>query len=146
MYSAQIAFDPLQAIQMLDFTDIKAKFVSKGWTSRKCELVEIWYKRFLSIKAKYPNETIAPYGPIDDFWHAHILDTRRYAKDCEKVFGRFLHHLPTYGNYDISETLDKMNRLYLIEFGEDPVVELGDYEMALSECHCDDSGGQSDQT
>ena len=37
----------------------------------------------------------APHVPtidIDLFWHQHILDTRAYAKDCQKVFGQFLHH------------------------------------------------------
>jgi len=30
-------------------------------------------------------------------WHAHILDTNAYAPDCEKVFGKFLHHFPYWG-------------------------------------------------
>ena len=30
-------------------------------------------------------------------WHYHILDTEAYAVDCEKAFGRFLHHFPYFG-------------------------------------------------
>jgi len=110
------------SIQALDFTDIKAKFVQNGWSLAKVELIESWYKRFLTIKVKYPTEVIAPYGAIDDFWHAHILDTRRYAEDCEKIFGKFLHHAPSYGKRDLSDVMVKMTNLYLTEFGEDPAT------------------------
>ena len=27
----------------------------------------------------------------------HILDTRAYSRDCEFLFGRFLHHFPYFG-------------------------------------------------
>jgi len=30
-------------------------------------------------------------------WHAHILDTEKYAKDSQAIFGRFLHHWPYSG-------------------------------------------------
>lgn len=35
-----------------------------------------------------------PSQAVDEAWHALILDTRRYQLYCQKVFGRFLHHLP----------------------------------------------------
>lgn len=28
-------------------------------------------------------------------WHAHILFTQKYAADCDRIFGSFLHHFPT---------------------------------------------------
>jgi hypothetical protein len=34
---------------------------------------------------------------VDTFWHFHILDTVKYAADCERVFGYFLHHNPYIG-------------------------------------------------
>ncbi len=34
---------------------------------------------------------------MDEVWHAHILDTRRYAADCDCVFGEFIHHYPYFG-------------------------------------------------
>jgi hypothetical protein len=30
----------------------------------------------------------------DLIWHEHMLDTKRYAQDCGRLFGRFLHHVP----------------------------------------------------
>ncbi|MFM6129989.1 MAG: hypothetical protein ACKPBV_14885 [Sphaerospermopsis kisseleviana] len=34
---------------------------------------------------------------LDDYWHNHILDTRKYAEDCDLIFGFFLHHYPYFG-------------------------------------------------
>ena len=52
------------------------------------------YKRFLNLKIKYPNLNLVPTDDIDMIWHAHILDTEQYAKDCANLFGTFLHHNP----------------------------------------------------
>jgi hypothetical protein len=46
---------------------------------------------------KFPNEGAAPLFDVDIFWHYHILDTLKYAADCENVFGYFLHHFPYVG-------------------------------------------------
>jgi hypothetical protein len=34
---------------------------------------------------------------VDKFWHQHILDTVGYARDCQLMFGYFLHHNPYLG-------------------------------------------------
>ncbi len=31
----------------------------------------------------YPGEPVVPSTGIDQAWHAHILDTRKYARDCQ---------------------------------------------------------------
>lgn len=39
----------------------------------------------------------APLGPselVDIGWHTFILYTREYAEFCERVAGRFIHHVP----------------------------------------------------
>src|SRR5690606_32149242 len=51
-------------------------------------------KQFLALSAKYPDADISPSKNVDAFWHAHILDTRKYARDCEAPFGYFIHHVP----------------------------------------------------
>ena len=28
-------------------------------------------------------------------WHAHIIDTEKYAADCQSAFGYFVHHIPS---------------------------------------------------
>lgn len=53
------------------------------------------YARFMALGRVFGGEV--PSKVIDEVWHAHILDTRRYAADCERVFGQFVHHYPYFG-------------------------------------------------
>jgi hypothetical protein len=39
-----------------------------------------------------------PSKLVDACWHVFICDTRNYARFCEAVFGRFLHHEPPCAN------------------------------------------------
>ncbi len=55
------------------------------------------YRCFLKLCAWYPGEPIVPATDIDDAWHAHILDTGKYAADCQVVFGAFMGHFPYLG-------------------------------------------------
>ncbi len=54
----------------------------------------------------------------------HILDTRKYAADCETTFGYFLHHFPYLGlrGEEDAQALQaaflEMQRLTVEEFGE----------------------------
>ena len=57
------------------------------------------YKQFLNLKVKFPKMSFVPTDDIDMIWHAHILDTEQYAKDCNHLFGEFLHHEPFFGNF-----------------------------------------------
>jgi hypothetical protein len=63
----------------------------------ECNQVEEEYRRFLALKREYPDKDIVPHKTIDVFWHQHILDTAKYAQDCEAIFGYFLHHFPYFG-------------------------------------------------
>jgi hypothetical protein len=93
--------DVVAAIQALDLEPIKFKLMDaeegKGWSPETVERVEVEYKRFLILLVKHPEATIAPSKEVDAFWHGHILDTMKYAEDCERVFGHFLHHFPYFG-------------------------------------------------
>ncbi len=40
-------------------------------------------------------QSLSPTGDVDEIWHEHILHTNKYALDCKKLFGKFLHHFPT---------------------------------------------------
>jgi hypothetical protein len=55
------------------------------------------YRQFLTLHAQYPERTLVPNELIDLVWHYHILDTRKYAEDCDRIFGCFLHHDPYFG-------------------------------------------------
>lgn len=117
----------VEAIFALDLDPIKFKLMDKkegpGWTREKADRMELEYRRFLALSAKYPQEAIAPSTEVDKFWHGHILDTMKYAEDCQSVFGYFLHHFPYFGMRDaedaarLTEAAAKTKRLYEQEFG-----------------------------
>jgi hypothetical protein len=90
-------FAPIAA---LDFSAIKAKLMhktGKGWSLDRTNAIECEYRRFLYLMKTFPNEPTAPLVDVDIFWHQHILDTMKYADDCQQVFGYFLHHFPYVG-------------------------------------------------
>ena len=73
----------------------------EGWTLEQVDRVEIQYRAFLqAIRDGGPGFSAAPTGPIDTFWHHHILDTQKYFQDCERMFGRYIHHFPYSGIFD----------------------------------------------
>jgi hypothetical protein len=90
-----------KAISELDLEPIKFRLIDKksgeGWTLERACQVEAEYRRFLFLVKMYPNEAAAPLRDVDAFWHYHILDTMKYADDCDMVFGYFLHHFPYAG-------------------------------------------------
>jgi len=83
-------------VAALDLEPVMAQLEARGhprpWTVAQCELLEAWYRRFLTLQLLYPDEPWAPTKEIDEVWHQHILGTRKYAADCDAVFGHFLHH------------------------------------------------------
>ena len=118
----------LAGIQALDLDCIKLKLMDaeegQGWSREYADKMELAYRRFLALMVKFPNETIAPTKDVDKFWHGHILDTMKYAEDCESVFGYFLHHFPYFGMRgeddakNLSAAAENMHALYEREFGE----------------------------
>lgn len=121
-----------EAIEALDLAPIKMKLMhvesGEGWSREKVEAVEVEYRRFLYLMKKYPNEELSPTMDVDVFWHYHILDTMKYAKDCEQVFGYFLHHYPYVGlgeNVDPADHAragEHSRELYEAEFGAAPAA------------------------
>lgn len=80
--------------------------------------VEIAYKQFLYLCAKYNEEKLVPTGLIDKFWHEHILSTRKYQQDCENLFGGMLHHEPALPSQEPSlEQIIRTKDLFDREFG-----------------------------
>lgn len=90
-----------EAIAALDLRPIKVKLMDahsgEDWTQEYTDHVELWYRRFLLLSQRYPTKPIVVNQAIDTFWHYHILDTRKYAEDCQAVFGHFFHHFPYFG-------------------------------------------------
>ena len=113
-------------------------------TPEAVEISEMEYRRFLTLKAENPEITLTPTPLMDLFWHAHILDTMSYAKDCEEILGRFMHHVPNFGphqkpgvSFDDHRPWEDMCRLYKERFGEEPVFNGNDgaANCSVDDCH-----------
>jgi hypothetical protein len=50
---------------------------------------------FLAACARNTGAPVAPSELVDIGWHTFILHTRDYANFCDRIAGRFLHHVPT---------------------------------------------------
>ena len=120
----------LNVIANLNLEPIKNKLMDpehgEGWSRAKVEAMDLEYRRFLHLMHTFPNQSASPTKAVDTFWHYHILDTQRYAADCDEVFGCFMHHNP-YGDEAGASTgesttgtsgRDPMQELYESTFGE----------------------------
>jgi hypothetical protein len=115
-------------INKIDFTMVKLKLQDKEegqeWTRQQADDAESDYKKFLALKRTYPDKEIVPNKVVDLFWHQHILDTVKYAEDCEVIFGYFMHHFPYFGmNGDqdaknLVDAFEETKELYHLHFNE----------------------------
>jgi hypothetical protein len=131
---AMIARDPeleaaLQKTEQLDFTMLTYKLMQEtGWTFETCQEAESLYRKFLALNIRYPGRKICPTGPVDEFWHAHILDTRAYMADCDLLFGGYLHHFPYFGlrggadRAALETAFQDSVALFITHFGVDPTA------------------------
>ncbi|SDH08980.1 MULTISPECIES: glycine-rich domain-containing protein-like [unclassified Duganella] len=130
------------AIAALDLEPIKVKLMHKesgeGWTLERANAIEFEYRRFLYLMKQYPDEQTAPLVDVDTFWHYHILDTMKYAVDCDAVFGHFLHHFPYIGLRGEDDEAAhirvglRMKELYEDTFAEDYVRNAAPADIAHS--------------
>jgi hypothetical protein len=120
----------ISAVQVLDLESVKIRLMDaelgEGWSREYADSIEAAYKTYLTMLAKYQEhaENIMLAKDVDEFWHTHILQTMKYADDCEHVFGAFLHHNPHVGPRTAAdlqaraEMAEKTRRIYAQEFGE----------------------------
>jgi hypothetical protein len=122
-----ISNDDFAPISALDLNPIKTKLMhvesGEGWSPERANAVETEYRRFLYLMKAFPNVQTAPLVDVDTFWHYHILDTMKYARDCEQAFGYFLHHYPYLGlegenDMELQQQAgERMRELYESTFG-----------------------------
>lgn len=99
----------------------------RGWSQELCNFAELEYKKYLTMVKLFPELDIVPNKIMDRFWHQHILDTRAYAKDCNSVFGRFVHHYPYFGMYgeedrqELISAFERTKEIYKSVFSSDMV-------------------------
>ena len=131
-----------EAIAALDLEPIKVKLMHQEsgecWSLDHVNAIEFEYRRFLYLMKRFPNEAAAPLQDVDTFWHYHILDTMKYAADCEAVFGYFLHHFPYIGlrgEDDLAAHArvgKRMKELYEDTFGEAYAQGLSAYSARVT--------------
>lgn len=124
-------------IDCIDFSQLTEKMIHyNGWLREDAEETCLQYRRFLFLNRKYCTQetgALVPSEDIDEFWHAHILNTKAYMKDCDAIFGRYLHHYPFFGIDEASDIsalyrkLEKTAQLYLKEFNEPLVATRSKY-------------------
>jgi len=68
-----------------------------AWSLQRAEKAVENYKRYMAITKALGGVQLVPNGDIDEIWHMHILDTRAYMRDCDALFGEYLHHYPYFG-------------------------------------------------
>lgn len=134
----------MSLIDSIDFRMIKMKLMDEeegqGWDSQYTDYVEKRYKRYLAMIFINGSGSVVPTQDIDLFWHQHILDTRAYQKDCQKIFNEFLHHFPYFGMrseqdaQDLLDAFEETKRFHYEVFGEDYCVEYNDNNSS-SKCH-----------
>lgn len=88
-------------LEQIDFQSIRIILQEKAGAASldqtEASRLEEGYRQFLILTYLYPEVSLVPTREIDDFWHCHILDTRKYPRDCELLFGQLLHHNPYFG-------------------------------------------------
>ena len=96
-----------EKLKQLDFGPIAYKLMHKsdglGWSREKTTQAISRYLMFLTLIHLYPNRQFVPSIEIDCVWHFHIIDTIKYAQDCQILFGRFIHHFPYFGSRDAAD-------------------------------------------
>jgi hypothetical protein len=81
-------------LEQLDFGLIGTRMqVKYNWTISRINGAIDAYLHFLYFTQLF-KFSVNPTADIDEIWHQHILHTRKYNDDCDKVFGKYLHHLP----------------------------------------------------
>lgn len=136
------------SIRELDLSQIKLKLMhipsGEGWSAAKADAVEHEYRRFLCLMKAFPHESTVPLEDVDTFWHYHILDTVKYARDCRSAFGYFLHHHPYVGIDSAGDDAERdrsglrMQELYEQRFGAS--YEAAAQKMSQAGAYCSATG------
>jgi hypothetical protein len=132
--------DALEHLKSIDLSMVKKKLMDEvegqGWNQDYVDNVEKRYLRYLCMIYLDQERTFVPTKDIDLFWHQHIIDTRAYARDCQRVFGHFIHHSPYFGmrgEEDANDLLlcfENTKVFYKSLFGEEYCLTMGSHDAS----------------
>lgn len=116
-----------ELVNSLEFFQQNDKLINiSGWSTAEVLAIENIYREWLILHAVYDeNICLAPNKKLDEYWHYHILDTKKYMEDCQHVFGKYLHHYPYFGltEEENQEFLDRgyalTQKLFMKHFGHE---------------------------
>ena len=118
-----------------------------GWSKEYALKIAGEYRRYLALCLQGgESKPAVPCKAVDKLWHMHILDTQKYADDCEKMFGYFLHHFPYFGMRgdddmkNLEDSFAKTLSDYREAFGDEPS------DVWLSATRCPKCGKRSKHT
>lgn len=106
--------DVLDKIATLDLQVVRQKLVMApeaggyGWPEQETDDAIERYRAFLKDvyasrrqrdaagggEAEAGMQELAPDPVTDIVWHTHILFTEKYHRDCDALFGEYIHHRP----------------------------------------------------
>ena len=119
------ALDAAQhTINALDLSLVTQRLAKEpGWHMADAKICEGLYRNFLWLMRKYGpvHGELTPSVEIDDYWHNHILFTKKYFADCQAIFGHYRHHTPQVGEgaqTNADQHFELTQKLYFKEFGE----------------------------
>lgn len=82
----------LQALREFDLAPVTERLRREG--VENADELEMKFRRFAKLLLEEPDVEFGISAELDEYWHAFILDTVRYHRFCEAVFGDYLHHVP----------------------------------------------------
>jgi hypothetical protein len=85
----------MDVINQIDLSRVSRQVAKEHpeWTQGRLDAAIAEYRKFLCL-VKAGHNNISPCLDVDEIWHAHILFTMDYVRDCNKVFGFYMHHNP----------------------------------------------------
>jgi hypothetical protein len=127
--------DSLARLMREPFTGVREKLLMTGAVAP--ELLDdamAEFKKFFGLIAR-GHRGIGMISPaVDEVWHCTILHTEFYAKLCDDVFGRFIHHRPATPSSPIGrEPRERFLEAYRQVYGDLPAI-WGDGAQCFSTC------------
>lgn len=117
-HCAAVNAETLEKLELLDAQDLsfeKESFLARNPHEKDhIDLLERELKRFLSLPLLVADLKI-PFAPVirvDELWHEVILNSPRYRKLCDRVYGGYLDHSPN------QEELNRTNSGRAVEMAE----------------------------
>tara|TARA_R110000868_G_scaffold218576_2_gene469241 strand:+ start:163649 stop:164014 length:366 start_codon:yes stop_codon:yes gene_type:complete len=78
---------------------------------------EVQYLQYLTLRANYPEMVLVPPVLADELWHEHMLHSKKYVEDCDKLFGSYLHHHQGEPEELLRKGWENTQRLFIQNFG-----------------------------